>query len=198
MRIKKFSPATVFFLAVVVVLGGCDMFAGSAGRITDKLKDAPFPYEHVSEANITITRIEMLGTSGTKNWLVGDLTRQFNLLNFRNGATATIVPDVEIPAGTYDRIRISMRPTATVVLKNGTRFSVDSGTEAPVIVQIPEFEFDHGDDEAEAVIDFDVEQSFTAQGDVSTVEGITGFTYFPRLVAESFKLNNETMEVPAE
>lgn len=195
MRILKSSSLAVFLAAAVLLAGGCDMFSGNAGRITVKLKDAPFPYDHVSEANVTINRIEVLGTSGTKNWLIADVARSLNLLNFRNGATATLVPDIEIPAGTYDRLRIHLNRTATVVLKNGTRFNVDSGSDSPVVVQMPEFEFDQGDDQAEALIDFDMDNSFVAQGDVSTIDGIDGFAYSPTIVTESFVLNNEEISV---
>ena len=204
MAMSKKTPSltvlSIFVLAGLVALSGCDLFTGTAGRITIKLKDAPFPYDYVSEVNVTVNRVEVLGVSANRNWLVADIAQNLNLMQLRDGKTATLVPDVEIPAGKYDRLRIFIKRNATVVLTDGREFSVNHAADLPDTLRIPTFEFKHGDDEAEVLLDFDVESSFTAKmsPDDSTITGIQGFAFTPKLVTESLRLNNETLPVPAQ
>ena len=194
MRVKYFSPLAVLALTAVFLLSGCDLFVGDAGRITIKLKDDPFPYTDVSEARVSITRIEMMGTNGTGNWLVADLRQELDLLTLTDGNTATVVSNVEIPAGEYSRVRLYLSPEAELRLSDGTSVQGTRGSEAPVEVDIPQFKFDHGEDEAEALIDFVMDESFTVQRNATTQE-IEGFSYTPVLVTESFTLNNEPLQV---
>lgn len=195
MRVKNFSPLALFVFAGVFLLGGCDLFVGDAGRITIQLKDDPFPYTDVSEARVSISRIEVMGTNGTGNWLVSDLVREIELLALRNGTTATLVSGIEIPAGEYSRIRMYLSEEAELTLSDGSTVRGNRGSDAPIVVDVPQFKFSHGDDEARALIDFAMDESFAMQRNAGT-QAIEGFAYTPVLRAESFTLNDEPLQVP--
>ena len=197
MRAKKSSPFAILALAAVFLFSGCDLFVGDAGRITIKLKDDPFPYNDVAEARVEVTRIEMVGATGTKNWLVSDLRQDLDLLALRDGNTATVVSSVEIPAGEYVQVRMFISQQAELRLANGNTVQGSRASDAPILVDIPRFKFDHGEDEAEALIDFVMDDSFTMQRNGTTQE-IEGFSYTPVLVTESFSLNNEPLQLSAQ
>jgi hypothetical protein len=194
MPVKFSSPIAFLTLIAVFVLSGCDLFVGTAGEITVKLKDDPFPYTDVEEARVSITRIEMKGANGTGNWLVADLRQDLDLLQLRDGKTATVVSSVEIPAGEYNHVQIYLSPEAELKLTNGKSVQGSRGVETPITVQVPQFKMDHGEDQAEAVIDFVMDESFTVQRNATTQE-IESFSYTPVLVTESFTLNKEPIEV---
>ena len=63
-------------------------------------------------------------------------------------------------------------------------------------MDIPDFEFDHGEDVAEALIDFVMDESFTVQRNAS--DEIESFTYTPVLQTETFTLNDEPLDVAAQ
>lgn len=193
MSFKNLSSLGVLVIAGALFFSGCDLFVGDAGKITIKLKDDPFPYTDVSEARITINRIEVMGSTGTQNWLVADLSREIDLLTLRDGNTTTLVEDIEIPAGEYTGIRIHLSSDADLVLSDGMTITGDRGSEAPVIVDVPEFTFDHGEDDAQALVDFAMDESFTVQRNPNT-QVIESFAYTPVLRTESFLLNDEPIE----
>ncbi|NNE34921.1 MAG: DUF4382 domain-containing protein [Rhodothermales bacterium] len=195
MSLKKLSSFGVLAIAGALFISGCDLFVGDAGKITITLKDDPFPYTDVSEARITINRIEVKGASGTQNWLVADLSREIDLLTLRDGNTTVLVSDIEIPAGDYTGLRIHLASGADLILSDGTTISGDRGSDAPVIVDVPQFTFDHGEDDARALVDFAMDESFAVQRDPGT-QAIESFAYTPVLRTESFLLNDEPLEMP--
>ncbi len=194
MRVSALSPLAILALAGAFILSGCDLFVGDAGRITIQLKDDPFPYTDVAEARVSVNRIEMMGAEGTSNWLVSDLAQEVDLLTLRNGTTATLVSDIEIPAGQYNRIRMYLSEQAELRLVDGTAVQGSRGSEAPIVVDIPQFEFNHGEDVAEALVDFVMDESFVVQRNPDTQE-IESFAYSPVLVTEAFTLNDEPLEI---
>ncbi|MCA1758019.1 MAG: hypothetical protein LC649_11235 [Bacteroidales bacterium] len=52
---RKFLLSAIAIAALLIT--GCDKSSDS-GRLVIKLTDAPFPIEMISEANVTITKIE--------------------------------------------------------------------------------------------------------------------------------------------
>jgi len=197
MRPKYYSSFAAIALSMMFLLSSCDLFIGDAGRITIKLKDDPFPYADVTEAHVSVNRIEMVGANGTANWLVSDLKQDLDLMSLRDGKTATVVSSVEIPAGEYSRVRMYLASKAELRLSDGSSMEGNRGSEAPILVDIPQFKFDRGDDEAEALIDVVMDESFTVQRNATT-QAIESFAYSPVLVTESFKLNDEVLPLTAQ
>ena len=185
----------------VLVLGtlfmsGCDSAAGSEdgeGRLVLKLTDAPFPFDLVAEANVTISRIDIVGgadvaaptdsSAADRTGEEGVITilqeeRSFNLLELRDGVTATL-SDIVLPEGQYTQLRLIV-DSASVVMNEGTKYklTIPSGAQTGIKVLLPDFEVQK-DVQTELTLDFDVSESFVVQGNPSTAGGIKGFLFKP-------------------
>lgn len=167
-------------LALLLMVGvGCDAVgtddeAGTASmRVL--LTDAPFPFEIVEEANVTITRVTAVSETEGKVVLSDD-DFAVNLLDLRGGVTAPLATEAEIPAGTYTKILLEVQD-ASVELVGGAEFDlkVPSGQ---IQVLLGDLEVSLDEDVA-VVLDFDVSQSFVVQGNPNTPAGIKGFLFKP-------------------
>ncbi|MEQ8414239.1 MAG: DUF4382 domain-containing protein [Imperialibacter sp.] len=180
------------FIAMAIVAGfvGCnnDNDSSGTGQLVVKMTDAPFPSDLVSEANVTVTKIEARQKSGDSESafitiMEGEVSA--NLLDLTNGVTENLA-DVEIPEGTYDLIRVYVAD-ATVVLSDGTTFDlkVPSGSSSGIKIFVkPGIEV-AGGLTAELLLDFDVASSFVAKGSTSSPSGITGFSFKPVIKASN-------------
>ncbi|MEQ8809758.1 MAG: DUF4382 domain-containing protein [Imperialibacter sp.] len=180
------------FIAMAIVAGfvGCnnDNDSSGTGQLVVKMTDAPFPSDLVSEANVTVTKIEARQKSGDSESafitiMEGEVSA--NLLDLTNGVTENL-EDVEIPEGTYDLIRVYVAD-ATVVLSDGTTFDlkVPSGSSSGIKIFVkPGIEV-AGGLTAELLLDFDVASSFVAKGSTSSPSGITGFSFKPVIKASN-------------
>ncbi|WOK07478.1 DUF4382 domain-containing protein [Imperialibacter roseus] len=189
MRAKKILLP---FIAMAIIAGlvGCnnDGDSGGTGQLVVKMTDAPFPSDLVSEANVTVTKIEARqkgGDSESAFITIMEDEVSANLLDLTNGVTENLA-DVEIPEGTYDLIRVYVAD-ATVVLKDGTSYDlkVPSGSSSGIKIFVkPGIEV-AGGLTAELLLDFDVASSFVAKGDASSPSGITGFNFKPVIKASN-------------
>ncbi len=158
------------------------------GRLAIQLTDAPFPSELVSEANVTINKIEIRrvdDTTGNPFVILSEEEMAFNLLELTNGLTDTLV-DMEIDAGSYDLIRLYVAD-ANIVLVDSTIFDlkVPGGAQTGIKVFInPSIEVT-SDTVTELLLDFDVSQSFVVQGNPNTPAGINGFIFKPTIKASN-------------
>ncbi|GIV60152.1 MAG: hypothetical protein KatS3mg043_1241 [Rhodothermaceae bacterium] len=175
---------TVAVLALVFgSLTRCDSLeestAGARGTLQLYLTDAPFPFDLVDSANVTITRVDLV-PAGDSSAIrtVSETTRTFNLLDLRGGVTA-LLADTTLEAGTYAQLRLIVREAA-VVLKDGRRFDlqVPSGAQTGIKVLLDGFVIG-ADSLSTLTLDFDVSESFVVQGNPDTPAGIHGFLFKP-------------------
>lgn len=191
-RIKQFFVTSIFALftaAAIIGLVGCDSTGVSDGTLRLKLTDAPFPFELVEEANVTIEQVSIISGSVESEedttaseegeiTVLTDETMQFNLLELRDGVDTLLVQQ-ELEAGSYSQIRLKVSE-ASILLTNGDEYDlfVPSGAQSGIKVLLPNFTIE-SDAETELTLDFDVSESFVVQGNPDTAAGINGFIFKP-------------------
>lgn len=193
----RVALATTAFVLTAVGFSACDMnSSGGEGRLTVYLTDMPFPFDDAAEANVTIQRVELVSADSAETIVLTDSSMSFNLLELQNGATATLA-SLEIPDGNYAQLRVIVDDDASVMMKDSTLFDlkVPSGSQTGIKINLPEFDFSGADDDAEIIVDFNVEESFVVRGNPATVAEITGFIFKPVLQIESFELNGSPQEI---
>lgn len=170
----RFARETVriTILAVVAVgllsAAGCDLLNadGSDGTATFRLlmTDAPFPSDRVEEANVTITDVQLISTTGNSLALVEDDTLSYNLLELRDDVTAQLSEE-QVEAGTYSQIRLVVADKATLVDTSGTTYElfIPSGTQSGVKISLDSLEITPGE-EVVTTLDFRLEESFVFPG----------------------------------
>jgi hypothetical protein len=190
--------ALIMTFAVIFAFASCSEDNGtsvdsSTGQLTVKMTDAPIDLSLVSEANVTITKMEarrvLESEDDTANPFVEiyNETATYNLLELRNGVTEKLA-EIEVPTGSYNLIRLYVEE-ASLTLANGMTYDVKvpSGDKTGIKVFIdPSLEV-QGGLTAELLLDFDVSQSFVMKGNLETPAGVTGFNFKPviRAVNES-------------
>lgn len=156
--------------------GGDAVGPEGQGRMTVLLTDAPFPFDLVSEANVTIERVDVVGEFGVETIAEGE--QHFNLLDLQSGVTAALASST-LPAGPVVQIRLIVTE-ASVVLLDGTTFDllVPSGAQTGIKILTPGVEVAAGA-ETTTTLDMDVSESFIVQGNAETMAGIQGFIFTP-------------------
>lgn len=163
------------------------------GNLVIKLTDAPFPIDMIDEATVNIVKVEIRKKSegeeeGYPYITLSEESREFNLLDLRNGVTADLV-EIEIKPGNYDLIRLYV-DEASLVVKEGETYGlkVPSGAQTGIKIFIePELHV-AGGLTTEVLLDFNIEKSFILKGNASTPAGIKGFNFKPVIRA----VNNTT------
>lgn len=160
------------------------------GKISVKLTDAPFPYDYVDEANVTIykidARLKNLDESNFEVLYEGE--QKVNLLTLTNGLTMALA-EAEVPVGSYDLVRVYVKE-GSVVLNDGTTFDlkVPSGEQTGIKVFVnPAIEV-LSDLSSDLLLDFDVSKSFIAKGNLVSMSGITGFNFKPVIRASNMSI----------
>jgi hypothetical protein len=182
-------------VAIAVLLTDCSKSFNNdgTGRLVIRLTDAPFPFENIETANVTISKVELRKVGdgipdGNPFVTVSEEIMNFNLLELRNGITAALA-DIEIPAGTYNLIRLYV-DEASLETKDGAAFDVKvpSGQQTGIKIRIkPEITVEGGLT-SELLIDFDLSRSFILRGNPDKPSGMTGFIFKPVIRA----VNNTT------
>lgn len=197
MKVKFISPIIIL---VLLFFSGCSEDLNSeanTGRLTLQLTDAPFPYDLISEANVTIFKIDARykgdSMEGEENNEGDDKTfiilseeeMDVNLINLTNGITETLV-DIDVPVGSYDLIRVYVKGV-NVVLKEGSVFDlkVPSGEQTGIKVFIKPSLYVGGELSADLLLDFDVSRSFIPKGNSKDISGINGFNFKPVIKASN-------------
>ncbi len=199
MKIKLLTTSLIIAFALLFACSNDLESDTKMGRLTVQLTDAPFPYELISEANVTIFKIDARLKEGSMEdeqdsedmeggnsfIVLMEEERNFNLLNLTNGITETLV-DVDVPEGSYDLIRIYVKGV-NVVLTNGNTFNlkVPSGEQTGIKVFIKPSIFVGGELSSDLLLDFDVSRSFVPKGNMKNVAGITGFNFKPVIIASN-------------
>ncbi|SNZ00505.1 DUF4382 domain-containing protein [Flagellimonas pacifica] len=201
MKIKFFFG---FILATTLTFLNCSEdnnsgFDSTTGKLTVQLTDAPFPFDMVAEANVTVFKVEArkvdddmdenaeddsseddMGSDGNSPFIVlMEEEMDVNLLKLTNGVTEQLA-NLDVPVGTYDLIRIYVKGV-NVVLADGRTFdlTVPSGQQTGIKVFIKPGITVAGGLSADLLLDFDVSRSFVPKGNIKTVDGIHGFNFKP-------------------
>lgn len=195
MRTKIFLYALSIFSLVFVACSSDSNNAGNAetmGKLTLQLTDAPFPFDMVAEANVTLFKVDARLAESEDDDVEGDSEEDgypfitlmeeeipVNLLDLTNGVTEQLA-DLEVPAGTYDLIRVYVKGV-NVVLTDGRTFDlkVPSGEQTGIKIFIDPALTVAGGLSSDLLLDFDVSRSFVAKGSTKNVDGITGFNFKP-------------------
>ena len=195
MRTKVFLYA-MSMLSLVLVACSNDANNGAnadtMGRLTLQLTDAPFPFDMVAEANVTVFKIDARLANSEDEDVEGDSEEDgypfitlmeeevpVNLLDLTNGVTEELA-DLEVPAGTYDLIRVYVKGV-NVVLTDDRTFDLDvpSGEQTGIKIFIDPALTVAGGLSSDLLLDFDVSRSFVAKGNTKSVDGINGFNFKP-------------------
>jgi hypothetical protein len=197
----KVPTLSVFLTALTLMIWSCsdgDDSLKTTGRLNVFLVDAPFPTDQVAEANVTVFKVDarLAGSDSEADMesmeagdskggfitLMQDEMGPVNLLDLVNGVSEQLV-GMEVPAGTYDLIRVYVRDPK-IVMKDpeATTYGlkVPSGAQSGIKVFLdPPLQVVGGLTE-ELTLDFDVSRSFVPKGgSANNPEGITGFNFTP-------------------
>jgi len=197
----KTPTLSAFLMALSLLFLSCsdgDDSLKTTGRLNVFLVDAPFPTDQVAEANVTIFKVDarLAGSDseqGMESTEAGDSKGGFitlmegaigpiNLLDLVNGVSEQLV-GMEVPAGTYDLIRVYVRDP-NIIMKDpeATAYGlkVPSGAQSGIKIFLdPPLQVVGGLTE-ELTLDFDVTQSFVPKGgSINNPDGITGFNFTP-------------------
>ena len=145
----KFIFSLLMAMALIIMSCSDGEGSGSAegtGTLSVQLTDAPFPYELVAEANVTVYKVEARqvdndddsdddmnddssddtdDSSDDDNYPFITLMEDeidVNLLELTNGLTQQLA-EIDVPAGSYDLIRVYVKGV-NVVLTDGTVYDL--------------------------------------------------------------------------
>lgn len=185
----KFRLLIFSCIAALLFVVGCsnDGDNSDTGRLIVQLTDAPFPYDLIAEANVTVYKIEARYKSDDKDDMMQDSEMEgesmsenegsgrpfitlmeeeidVNLLELTNGITETLA-DVEVPVGTYDLVRVYVKGV-NLVLNDETVYElkVPSGAQSGIKVFIDPPIAVEGGFTGELLLDIDVSRSFIKRG----------------------------------
>ncbi|WP_420322977.1 DUF4382 domain-containing protein [Flagellimonas sp.] len=201
MKIKLFLGLLMAFaLTFINCSDDTNSNANGTGKLTIQLTDAPFPFDMVAEANVTVFKLEARNKDNEDDEMAdnadddmdsdndGDGSpfitlmeeeMDINLLELTNGVTEQLA-SLDVPAGTYDLLRIYVKGV-NVVLTDGRTFDlkVPSGEQTGIKVFIKPGITVAGGLSADLLLDFDVSRSFVAKGNTKSIDGIKGFNFKP-------------------
>jgi hypothetical protein len=182
------------------------------GQLKVLITDKPFPFDLVKEATVTITRVDVHRVDAddqevgdiddeddgdadgegdddakdvTSAWLtIQEGEREFNLLDLRNGKT-DLLADAEIPAGTYNQMRLIVTQGRIVVGDGDSErefvLTVPSGAQTGIKLH---FEFEVAADAATTLLlDVDLSRAFQPipGGHIDNLDSISGFKFSPSI-----------------
>ena len=188
MKTKKVFFSIIFAVAILLFACSDDKNNSGPGTLSITMTDAPFPFEMIDEANVTISKIEVRNADsiadGESPFLVlKEEDMHFNLVNLVNGATEALVM-IEVPSGNYDLVRLYIKD-AVVKLSDGRELDlkVPSGAQTGIKVFVKPSIRVAGGLSSDLLLDFDLGRSFIPTGNVHSVNGITGFNFKPVIKA---------------
>ena len=162
MRSRTLPLVALGIGAFGIGLAACDSASsGGTGHVAVRLTDAPL--DDFSTANVTITRVDLIGADSTRTHTLSSASQRFDLLRLRNGVTAAL-GGADVPEGRYQGLRLYVADGATVTMKadgSTETLKVPSGTQSGIKVNFPAFTVT---DSTTLTVDFDVNDSFVKAG----------------------------------
>ncbi|HEY1038213.1 MAG TPA: DUF4382 domain-containing protein [Bacteroidia bacterium] len=152
-------------LIVILISFGiisCKKDKPGESRMTLQMTDAPADYLAVN--------VEIVGASVhlvNEGWVdVPVTTGVYNLLTLQNDVTATLAPNVSIPLGRVNQMRLHIGTNNSIVTANGTYgLKIPSGEESGIKINLNEDFLDH--QHTFIVLDFDARASVVENGNNS-------------------------------
>jgi len=196
---KRFMITALSTLALLAATTSCDTSpSGSedAAFIRILLTDAPVDY--LDEAWVWISRIYLLpgeedpeeGPPFVDLFNDPENPLEYDLLTLRDGVTADLTGEVEVPAGQYRQLRMIVA-RAEVTLHPDFEFNdgsgrtkslfIPSGAQTGIKVMLDEPITTEGGTISVILVDFDVNDNFVIQGNPHTPAGILGVLFTPVL-----------------
>lgn len=201
---------------LVLAWTGCDQFASSgtvgSGGLKLLITDKPFPFEFITSAVVTLTRVEVRQAepasqpatqpddedSGQDDATDDDGTfitvfedaagKSFDLIDLRDGRT-DLLADATLPVGTYTQMRLVVTG-GEVTLTDGRTFplTVPSGAQSGIKLN---FTFEvSADEQTVLLLDVDLSRAFTPipGGKIDHVSSIRQFHFSPSVAMRLIKL----------
>lgn len=175
----KKKVTLVLAAALLIIAGACNEIRNgdNTGRVVVKVTDAPFDISNIGSALVTITKVELRKagdgiSDGNPFITISEDTVTIDLIDLRNGVAETLL-DTEIPAGTYDLVRLYV-DEAGLKLKDSDeihRVKVPSGSQTGIKIFLrPALEVAEGSLE-EVLLDIDLSRSFILRGNLAHNNG---------------------------
>ncbi len=160
------------------------------GSLNVLITDAPFPFDLVEEANITVRMIDARRQAVSEDQeatfeVLYEGNETINLLELTNGVTKSL-GEVEVPVGTYDLVRVYVTQ-ASIRLVNGKEYElkVPSGEQTGIKVFIrPNIQVVN-QLSTDLLLDVDVSKSFVLKGNIENADNVTGFNFKPVIRAKN-------------
>ena len=182
MRKTLILTACVLSVVILAITGCQKTDKDGTGRLLVHITDAPFPINLIEKATVTITKVEVRNDAESEEHpflTIFEGSKEFNLLELRNGVMEELV-DVEIPAGSYNLIRIYVEDAGIVVMDHESySVKVPSGSQTGIKMFIKPSLQVQGGLTSEVILDFNLEKSFVLKGNMDSPAGIKGFNFKP-------------------
>jgi Domain of unknown function (DUF4382)/Carboxypeptidase regulatory-like domain len=179
---KKIIALLVIISILTFTFQSCDTDTVNApesgvnvGVLQLKITDAPFPFDLVEEANVTISQIEVRSKDENNEdvfEVIYDDPTTFNLIELRNGVTEDL-PKVLLGIGSYDLVRLYISEASIKLKDNDNIFdlNIPSGEQTGIKLFInPPIEI-VGGLSSDLLLDFDLSKSFVVQGNINSPNG---------------------------
>lgn len=182
MRKTLILTASLLSVVILAVTSCQKTDKDGTGRLLVHITDAPFPVNLIEKATVTITKVEVRNDAESDEnpfITIFEGSKEFNLLELRNGVMEELV-DVEIPAGSYNLIRIYVEDAGIVVMdQESYSVKVPSGSQTGIKMFIKPSLQVQGGLTSEVILDFNLEKSFVLKGNMDSPAGVKGFNFKP-------------------
>ena len=182
---KQFIQIFIVLLTGALAITSCNNNDESSippnkARLVVHVTDSPFPVDLVSNAFITIDKVEIRMKSESEMdsiVVLSEEEKSFDLLKLTNGVT-TELATADLDAGNYDMMRLHV-VGAKIVLKDGTEYNltIPSGGASGLKIKITPTIYLGEGQTSDVLLDFDLSQSFVAKGNLNG--HLNGFNFKP-------------------
>ena len=181
----------VLTLAVSLVISACDSndnsFSDQSPRIKILLTDAP--RAQITKADVTISRVEIVGADGVTQTL-SETKQDFDLLTLQDGAVADLV-DTPLNEGVFNHLLLFVEEDANVTYDDDSvaELTIPSGFQSGVKILLHDVELYNETDSKvlTLTLDFDVLESFVDAGESGKL------IFMPVITLKKVEMNGEAL-----
>lgn len=181
----------VLTLAVSIVISACDSndnsFSDQSPRIKILLTDAP--RAQITKANVTISRVEIVGADGVTQTL-SETEQDFDLLTLQDGTVAVLV-NTPLNEGVFNHLLLFVEEDANVTYDDHSvaELTIPSGFQSGVKILLHDVELYNETDPnvLTLTLDFDVLESFVDAGESGKL------IFMPVITVKKAEMNGEAL-----